>query len=259
MVSTNNGVFVTKSGELSAEQYGSIAVFNAIDISFTNVTQIIGKNETAFKRAISFNPKVLQLHFIALHVAVMHVYAARFLAVPEGTLKEIYKGITSGFNSLLKDGGISVDDTLLDLLERVLRIYIISLVGELNERNAVAKDAYDGNFIKGSGSTASAFVDAVARSYGDQLQLQENSADDILLKYHVAAAGIVLLNQLWGDQYFTYRDKVEQMNPAVPQPIGRASPKSIPGHTPLTTGNKIFLVVFGVWLLLGAMKIFFKY
>lgn len=256
-----HSAFILGDGtHLTPEQYGFMAVKSAIDDTIKDAGEIVGNNETEFRRGIAAKAEGVHLHLIALQTAVLYVYAAKFLAVPREILSEIYQGINTGLNNLLinNDGSLVGKDRpeFLDTLERAFRLYGQSLSDELNERSNSSE--YDGNFMN-IGSTASLFSEAIARLCGVQAQLQASPIDKMLIEQIAAQNGIVYLLKLGDAKHITYNTSGSQPNPfnRHANSSNTPHPDVIPGHKPLTLWKKIILAIFVIWLLLGLINIIF--
>lgn len=134
---TEYGVFIVGGGtHLTPEQYGLMAVKSAIDDTIKDAGKIVGNNETEFRKAIAAKTGAVHLHLIGLQTAVLFVYAAKFLAVPEDILIEIYQGIISGFNKCL----INDDGRQAKVLEAIFQLYCRSLTDEFNGMSKQPED-----------------------------------------------------------------------------------------------------------------------
>lgn len=237
-----NGVFITKDGSrLTPEQFGVMAVKSAIDDTIKDATEIIGIYSALVK-----TKGMVHLHLIALQTAVFYVYAAQFLAAPNDVLGEVYQGMQTGFNKLIVNSdGSPVDKLLIDALEASLRSYIQSLSIELHTKTE------DMGFNLDRGATASKFSQEMSVLCG----VQTSQIDKLLIENIAAANGIIYLLKFGDSKPIIY-----SVSNAATSRISnnQNQQKAIPGHTPLTLGNKILLAVLGIWMLLGLIKIMTK-
>lgn len=237
---TEHGVFIMSGGtQLTPKQFGLMAVKSAIDDTIKDAGEIVGNNESEFRRAISASAEGVHLHLIALQAAALYVYAAKFLAVSKEVLSELYQGINTGFNELL----ISADGSpvgknrpdVLDILELAFRLYGKSLSDELNEGGGSSE--YDGDFLN-MGSTALLFSEKMASLCGVQAQLQESSIDKINVERIAAANGIVYLLKLGDAKHITYSSGTCSTKPSA-APVALKSP---PSENEIWTQTVLFFV-----------------
>lgn len=251
---SENGVFVASDGvRLTPEQFGIMAVKSAIDDTIKDATEIVGNNETEFRRALAIKAEGVHLNLIALQSAVLYVYAAQFLAVPNDVLGKIYQGITTGFNKLIVNiDGSSVDKWRIDILDAALRLYIQSLSVELHTKTE------DMGLNLDRGTTASKFSQSMSVLCGVEEKLQASQIDKLLIETIAAANGIIYLLELGDNQPITYIRQDHSITSKSSISSDSNKQQIIPGHTPLTLGNKIFLAVLGIWMLLGLINIMSK-
>ena len=251
---SENGVFVANDGgRLTPEQFGIMAVKSAIDDTIKDATEIVGNNETEFRRALAIKAEGVHLHLIALQSAVLYVYAAQFLAVPNNVLGKVYQGITTAFNKLIVNiDGSPVDKWRVDILEGAFRLYIQSLNVELHTKTE------EMGFTTNYGATASIFSKEISVLCGVEKELKNSQIDKVLVELTAANNGIIYLLKFGDSKPITYNIIDQSASPKSCISNNQNQQDSIPGYTPLTFGNKIFLAVLGIWMLLGLINILSK-
>ena len=225
------------------------------------------RSDSIFTR-IKFRPRIAGFEIMALHMAAFYVHAQLFLNAPPNRMAEVYSGIIEDVESWLKDS-----PQLIEHLDAALRAYGLMLDSELR-----SPPPDDIGFNMDFGPTTELAAQRVINCYAEYPEfkgrkLDVEQVDTMFLQLCIRTSLTSLLATL--QQQLTYKDDtvasmLANAGNRIESPATKASPASAvgraslpannpPGYKPLTLGNKLFLSAFAIILLLGLMKVVFRY
>lgn len=181
----------------SPKQFGLAVAKIAIDTTRSDVTDMIGTQESAIQQGIASRALLVHLHLFVLQSAVSYVYAAKLLALPKDVLAEIHEGIMEGFAKFLVTAdGRSVGGSMAELFHKLFSLYGNSLFQEAGEESS--------DYLTGMGPTASLVTNAIAHQCDVEVLLNDNPMERLRLELIASRCGIGLLWTLWKDKSITF-------------------------------------------------------
>ena len=258
-----HGEFLLSNGtRLTPETFGLMAVKLAIGDTVADVEAIVGNQETAFRKSIAAKVDGILLNLVALQTAALVVYAEQYLATPLSVLHEMHKGIIKGFDAWSEDADSKAfENRMSKYLDIQFILYVDSLTKELLD--IMSSQPEDIGFDIRMGPTASLVAKNIALASNVQNEMLESDLDKYHVEYVAAECGIKYLLNFGKLKPITYIQLAQPVAASIGElDRGNHNPqkeKSIPGYTPLSTGNKIFLAVLAIWIALAASKQLFQY
>lgn len=183
---------------LSPFEYGFFVIKASVGSSEEALREIIGDNDTRIKQEISSKNPIIQLHILALQVAVFMLYAEEICSSRD-VLTEISEGISTGLVALWGGNSNSEPPELASFTYEIFLEYRKALLSEVN---AIKNDNFL-NFLDKSVST-NLVVAYIGKQCAIESLLEENLIETLQIKAVVAGKGVGLLSTLIANKSVSY-------------------------------------------------------